>query len=267
MNSVRQKAKQLLESGAVKLVLGYEAGSEGKARPAFIMNANDTDKLIYQKGDMINLAVYLNKHEVKKFDKIAVVASLAMMKSIFILSSEKQIDTANVTILGVNQNEELIEFANIADVEKYINENPVEYTPEEKAILEKIDAMTMEERWKYWTDIFSKCIKCYACRASCPMCYCTRCTVDNNQPQWITVAPTALGNMEWHMMRAMHLAGRCSGCGNCDTSCPVNIPLNLINLKLTETIHKQFGFTAGALLTQEYVMSTFKTDDKENFIK
>ena len=81
--------------------------------------------------------------------------------------------------------------------------------------LEKLEAMTPAERWQFWQAEFSKCIKCYACRAACPMCYCTRCIVDDNRPQWIDPWPSPLSNMEWQISRVMHLAGRCIGCGAC----------------------------------------------------
>jgi len=33
--------------------------------------------------------------------------------------------------------------------------------------------------------------------------------------KWIPVASHELGNLDYHLMRAMHLAGRCVNCGEC----------------------------------------------------
>jgi formate dehydrogenase (coenzyme F420) beta subunit len=134
-------------------------------------------------------------------------------------------------------------------------------------MLKKIDAMSMEERWAFWQHEFSKCFKCYACRSACPMCYCTKCTTDSNQPQWIPVASHQLGNMEWHLMRAMHLAGRCINCGECAKACPLDIPLNLLTYKMIDELNTNFGAVAGLKSDAVYALSTFKNEDKENFIK
>lgn len=267
MDKLKQKAKELLESDKVQVVIGYEEGSAGKVRPVFITDSNEIDKLIFNDRCVQNLAVYLLKPEVKKVGKVAVVAPLSTLKSIIILSSENQLKEGSIEVLAVNRQGEFLEFSGFKEIEKYINENPVEYRPEEKALLVKIEAMSMEERWEYWQSEFSKCIKCYACRSACPMCYCNRCLVDCNQPQWLPTASHKLGNLEWHINRAMHLAGRCSNCGECAAACPLDIPLNLLTLKLTEEINKNFGFKAGFSLTENNALATYKSDDKETFIK
>jgi ferredoxin len=231
------------------------------------MDSAQAGKLVFNEQAIMNLAVYLSKHEVKKFGKIGIIASLPVMKTLVVLSVEHQIAEDQIVVIGVTKSGELIDFSTFAEIEAYINANPVEYSAEDKALLEKIEAMPMEERWSFWQEQFSKCFKCYACRSSCPMCYCTRCTVDNNQPQWIHVPSHEIGNFEWHLMRAMHLAGRCVSCNNCSNSCPENIPLNLLTMKTEEEIIKSFGFRAGHSLNELYALSDFKVEDKEQFIR
>jgi ferredoxin len=99
------------------------------------------------------------------------------------------------------------------------------------------------------------------------MCYCERCTMDSNRPQWIPVASHAIGNLEYHMVRAMHLAGRCVQCGTCGTACPVGIPVHLLTFFAENTVRRQFGQKGGASAKLDYAMSTFKPDDKETFIR
>jgi ferredoxin len=126
--------------------------------------------------------------------------------------------------------------------------------------------MTREERFSFWKDQFANCMKCYACRAACPVCYCTACTVEINQPQWITVPSSLAGNFEWHIMRMMHMAGRCVDCGACEAACPVGIPLNLITRNIVREIENNFG-SENLSLQNKNVLSTFQPTDKENFIK
>jgi ferredoxin len=80
------------------------------------------------------------------------------------------------------------------------------------------------------------------------------------------VASHALGNLDYHLMRAMHLAGRCVNCGECAKACPMDIPLNLLTYQLIGPIQADFGATAGMKSDAMYALSTFKPDDKENFI-
>lgn len=267
MDNLKQKAKELLENKTVDLVIGYEKGSGNHVRPAFIMDAAKADSLIYSNDCVHNLAVYLTKHETHKFKKIAVFASLPVLKSIVVLANEHQLDESKLLIIGITNDDKLNEFANFKAIEEYIIANPIEFKPEDKALIEKIDQMTLEEKWNYWQEQLSKCFKCYACRSACPLCYCSRCTVENNQPQWIPVAPHDLGNFEWHIMRAMHLAGRCISCGQCGEACPLGLPIHILTLKVSEDIMKEFGFKAGHSISDEYVLSTFKPNDHENFIR
>ncbi len=260
------KAKEILESKAVSMVIGYEKGTEGIARPAFIMKPADADKLIYNDSCNHNLALFLTKAEIRKAGKVAIVAPWYVMKSIMILASENQVSEDKLLVLGIGTDGSLIDFSGFEAIENYIKKNPRDYKPDDKALLEKLDAMSEQERWDFWQKELSRCFKCYACRGACPMCYCSKCTVDCTQPQWISVPSHELGNFEWHMMRAMHLAGRCVNCGQCGEACPLDIPVNILTLKLSEDIGKNFGYVAGSSRNQDYVLSTYKPNDKENFI-
>ncbi len=75
-----------------------------------------------------------------------------------------------------------------------------------------------------------------------------------------------MGNLEWHIMRAMHLAGRCVNCGECFRACPLDIPLNLFTQKIIEEIEVSFGKSVDAENGPIYPLSAFKVDDKDGFI-
>jgi ferredoxin len=266
MNNLITRAKELLENKAVQVVVGYEAGPTGLARPAFITKPEKADKLIYDERCVQNLAVYLTKPEVKKLGKPAIVAILPVMRSIMMLISEQQLSADNIVVLGISADGSLLDIADIQVMQGYIEKSDLSNPAKYKELLAELNKLTTEEKFAYWQKELSKCIKCYACRQACPMCYCTRCTVEVNQPQWILVQSNTHGNMEWHILRAMHLAGRCISCGECGRACPVGIPCHLLTMQLVDQVHNYFKVYAGTSDKMSSVLSTFEPNDKESFI-
>jgi ferredoxin len=147
------------------------------------------------------------------------------------------------------------------------------FTPPEKPTgmvfdkIKDIDSKDQSARWGFWIDEFSRCIKCYACRQVCSLCYCERCIAEKNMPQWIETSAHPRGNLSWNLTRAMHLVGRCTFCGECERSCPVNIPLNLINQKMILVVKDAFNFESGFDEKTHPPMIVFSPDDKDGFIK
>jgi ferredoxin len=88
-----------------------------------------------------------------------------------------------------------------------------------------------------------------------------------NRPQWVPVASHGLGNFEYHVVRAMHLAGRCVQCGTCGAACPVGIPVHLLTFFAEDSVRRQFGQRGGASAKVDFAMTTFRPDDKESFIR
>jgi len=266
MNDLIKKVTQLLDDKTIDVFIGYGKGTASRIRTIFVRTAAQADNLIFTPECTANLAGYLLKHEVKKLGKLGILANDSALRSIMQLASEFQIKDGEVYILHAKEDGSFTEFLDFRSIESYLETTDTGITSDEQAMITKLEAMTVSERWLFWNKEFEKCIKCYACRAACPMCYCHRCTTDVNQPQWIPVASHEMGNLDYHLMRAMHLAGRCVNCGECASACPMDIPLNLLTYQLIEPIKTTFGATAGMKADAMYALSTFKPDDKENFI-
>jgi len=129
-----------------------------------------------------------------------------------------------------------------------------------------IESLSLEEKGKFWKEVFSRCLRCYACRNACPVCYCDECVLERLNPQWIHRSVNGGDNLSFHLARAYHLAGRCAGCGECERVCPVNIPLMLLNRKMEKDVKEMFDYTAGVDPGQQPLFSTFDPKDPEDFI-
>ncbi|MCU0237444.1 MAG: 4Fe-4S dicluster domain-containing protein [Acidobacteria bacterium] len=266
MNALREKARELLAAKTVQVVIGYGRGSGGSARAVFMRAPAQAAELIFDATCLQNLAVYLMKPEVRKLGKAALVATPAALRTILQLAAENQVaDNSLLALAPVG--EDIMPLATFAAIEAHVAAADHDLSAAEGAELGKFAAMGLEERRRFWEEQFSRCLKCYACRAACPLCYCTRCTVECNQPQWIPVPAHDLGNLEWNVMRAMHLAGRCVNCGDCSRACPVGIPLYLLNQKLISDVSSVFQARSGMAARSDNAMSTFKPNDPEDFIR
>ncbi|MBP3380992.1 MAG: 4Fe-4S dicluster domain-containing protein [Ruminococcus sp.] len=132
-------------------------------------------------------------------------------------------------------------------------------------MVEKLENMTAQERYDFWRGELSKCIRCNACRNVCPACTCESCVFDN--PASGISQKAAADSFEenmFHIIRAFHVAGRCTDCGECSRVCPQNIPLHLLNRKFIKDINSLYGeYQAGADTTSRAPLTDYKADDCE----
>jgi ferredoxin len=291
MRELQDLSKKLLSEGTVKVVIGYEAGPRG-ARAAFITDPAHAERLIFDPRCVQNLVSYLSPRRtlIRQLGKPAIVVKRCDMCAVSGLIRETQLKRQDVVIIGLRcsgvlqdgSSQEPLSAANLADrcLDCTAREpQQVDYLVGEARELppgaarrrdERIQALlraTPDERFAFWQEEFSRCVRCYACREVCPLCFCERCLMDKSEPQWVESSPHLRGNLAFHLNRALHLAGRCVDCGECERACPAEIPLNLISRRLAQIIEQRFHYQTTDDPQVPAPVGCYRLDDKEEFIR
>ncbi len=133
------------------------------------------------------------------------------------------------------------------------------------AEVEKIEAMSPEEKFAFFQAELSKCIRCNACRNVCPACSCRKCVFDSTKfDQAQKANTTSFEEKMFHIIRAFHVAGRCTDCGECSRVCPQGIPLHLFNRKFIKDINLLYGeYQAGSDADARSPLTSFTQGDPE----
>lgn len=131
--------------------------------------------------------------------------------------------------------------------------------------VEEIEKLSPEEKFAFFQKELSKCIRCNACRNVCPACSCRKCVFDNDKfdsAQKVNV--DSFEEKMFHIIRAFHVAGRCTDCGECSRVCPQGIPLHLFNRKFIKDIDELYGeYRAGEDSETKGPLTDFTFEDAE----
>lgn len=133
--------------------------------------------------------------------------------------------------------------------------------------LKELLAQSDTERWAYYQDLIQDCLRCYACRDACPLCYCHVCFVDETMPQWLGKSQNPTDVFTYHLLRAYHCAGRCTDCGACESACPVGIKVRQFTRVLEKSVQERYGYEAGMDPAKNPPLTVFRPDDPQEFIE
>ncbi len=290
MRELRDLAVRLLETNDVQVVIGWEASRLG-VRPAFARTPAEAGRLVFDHRCVHNLAAYLHprRKHVRRLGRPAVVVKGCDARAVAGLIRDNQLRREDVVLIGVRcggvQDEGRADALphkwrpaprcascsqrtpSLCDHLVGTDAPEAPGGPGPEARVEELEALPMADRWAFWSAAFERCVRCYACREVCPLCFCERCVADKSVPQWIETSPHRRGNLAWHLARALHLAGRCVGCGECQRACPAGIPLSLLNARLQQSVRERFEFTASDDPSAPSPIGAFRQDDAQEFIR
>ena len=281
IEQIQAKARELLESERVTCVIGYEAATDGGTRPAFIYDPADVERLVWNRECHANLTTFL--HDKKKPARrgeeapaVAVLVKPCDSRAINLLLGEAQIEREKVFVVGLTCGG-MMEEGKLQDrclrcairtpivYDALIGEPPDVEVSDDFADVAEMEGMTAQERLQFWLQEFDRCIRCYACRQACPGCYCNVCEFDRDDSLWIGMQIELPEKYFFHTFRAMHLAGRCVECNECERVCPMDIPLSLLNRKLVKEVNELFGHRGG-MTTEPTPFVTILADGEVSLI-
>lgn len=285
----KMKAVALLESGTVDRVLGWKKGDfPYDVTPAVFSSAEEVERgFVFNRFCGANLSKYLIA-ESRKGGKIAVFLKPCDSYSFVQLLKEHRILREHVYVVGVScdgmadaeamglpaddscdtillEKCRCCKSKKVVLCDEMLGEQGTEQPSARFEMVEKLEAMPSEERFAFWQGELSRCIRCNACRNVCPACSCEKCVFDNPASgAQNKAAASSFEESMFHIIRAFHVASRCTDCGECSRVCPQNIPLHLLNRKIIKDINELYGeYQAGSDLDTRPPLMDFTTGDCE----
>ncbi|HNW72318.1 MAG: 4Fe-4S dicluster domain-containing protein [Bacteroidales bacterium] len=254
-NQIREIASKLFAEGKIDVFVGYRmTGFDENQVPALIRDPNEVSKLVFTDKSVFNLTNYLKQDHTRN-KRIGMVVKGCDSRALNLLLTESQVKRENLHIVGIpckgvvdengNKMQNCIEciFPNPVVFDEMVDGTPTgsEAPPYQvNTDIQNIAAMDLVERRAYFEEVFESCIRCNACRHSCPMCYCAKCCIDQETSTLYHGANTTSSAFHALMTWSLHLAGRCVDCRNCEKACPSHLPLHLLHKWNEQVIYENF---------------------------
>jgi len=274
---IRERAAALLKNGTVSYIIGWrETRFPDKTAVFFACAEEDAKRLVWNEHSVPLTAKYLSDDRWPS-NKIGVLARGCDSKAINRLLRDNQINRENIYILGLP-----CEGKSDDRCLPCRSKNPIIYDellwepeagPAEASAqsrffrADEVDDMAADARYEYWEDVYSRCIRCYACRNVCPVCTCRECYVDMRRDGFQGKRHNAAENRVFGVTRAFHVGDRCIECGECERVCPMDLPILGQTQKIIKTVESLSGeYESGLDATGENYLGEFDLDDKDTFV-
>jgi hypothetical protein len=276
---IQDIAGKLFSEEKIDVFIGYRStGFDENQVPALIHHYKDVDQLLFTDKSVFNLANYL-KYEHTRNKRVGLVVKGCDSRALNLLLTEKQVKRENLYIVGIacegvvdETGEKLQNCLECVMPDAVVFDEMVgtptgkrEYL--ENADIRELDGKTLTERQAYFEEVFENCIRCNACRHSCPLCYCANCCIDQETATLYHGANTTSSAFHALMTWSLHLAGRCVDCRNCEKACPSHLPLHLLHKQNEKVIYGNFQeHLAGMIEDDRGAFYKYSLSDPDDFI-
>jgi Fe-S-cluster-containing hydrogenase component 2 len=271
---MRQSAEKLLRDGEVGYVIGWGATRFGdRTSPAFIESPEDAASLVWNEYAINSLAKYLldDRYPDKK---IGIFVRGCESRALNRLIKDKQVRRESLYLIGVPCDGKKSDRCRLCRERNPLIYDVLLWEPEANAApadrferVKPIEAMSPDERYRYWGNVYDSCIRCYACRNACPVCSCRECYVDMGRTGFQGKQHSRSDNQIFGVTRAFHVGDRCIECGECERACPMGLPIMGQTQKILKEISELSGeYECGLDADSENFLGKFDLDDKDEFM-
>lgn len=248
IDAIKEKVKELLESGEIKGFMGI-AQKNGHYAPHLFQSVDELDMMVLGDRESAGDARYpLNKYlcniaDAYPDETFGVLVRGCDERGLKTLYLWNQLNAEKVVPVGLGCPQELAEKCECAMPYPESIVAGDKAAGVDMASVAKIDELDLSERFSYWMSEFVKCIKCYGCSNICPMCFCSECSLKCDELVKKGELPPEIP--VFHHTRAMHMVGRCIDCGLCEEACPSTIPLRTLYKKVNSIMEDKFDYKTG----------------------
>ncbi|MEN6437258.1 MAG: (Fe-S)-binding protein [Syntrophobacter sp.] len=238
--SIQDRIRQLLASDDVVGVLGLRE-EHGAVAPYVFTTAEETSRLTMEPKWALAKTAWRISRSLPAGKSLGLVCRGCDIRALEELVKAQQLPPGAIKTIGVACSTEqsmtcMCETPFPPDGEALAGVDPM-------SLPAVLDLSIEPGRLDRWREHFQRCIKCYGCRNACPVCVCPSCKLE--EEGYVTLGMVPPEPMAFHLIRAMHVADRCVGCGACQDSCPAELPLLAFHLAMRNALRERTGYISG----------------------
>ena len=246
LKKTKDTAKQILEEKKADGVLGLMKNQWDIVQPHVFKKPAELDALVLEpKWLLAKLSMSILRSSPEDY-RLAVICRGCDERALIELIKRNQIEKERILTIGIACSQEQAAIclcdrpypAKLDAGEKVSGVDPFQDERVREFLIGN-DKKRMEK----WANVLKRCIKCYGCRNSCPICVCEPCKLEDDI--WVQRGVVPAEMITFHLIRAFHLSDTCVACGACQEACPVNIPLLYLQLSMRKTLKEKYGYEAG----------------------